>query len=1345
MSRVSRSKKHYKWIALTAVLTLLCAIGIFNSDTGYKAEAAGKETVKLRIIGTTDIHGQLNSTDYELGVDYSIGGLARVYDLIKKTRSELPKENTITLDTGDVLYDYTTEYIFSENQNEIQPIYKAMALMGYDAITLGNHEFDYGYEYLLKQLNGSGLRDITVVSNLTDSKTGEYPFLENMLITRKLKTSSGKEVEVKVGIIGQTIPTLTSKTHSYAGILKTEDMVTNAKWQAKKLKEMGADIIVALSHTGIGPEKPELNFKNVAYALTKIPEVDVVVCGHEHNLFPTTDMSSPYYKLPNVDKKTYLMNGKNVIMAGDRGRAIGVVDLTLEVNNKEISIAERSSELRMVTAENTKEDPAIANGFGSWAPLLLEYSTETIATLEEGNVIQNFYGLLGDNYAIQLLNDAKIDYALRYINTVGKSYQGYPVVAASTYASYGEASINDYINISDKITESRLTSIQPYNNYLYLYTITGKQLREWLEWSASAYETTVGSREWKDKAMSGFMKETGLKPLISEEWQDDWSNFFVFDGIDYVIDPSVGPRYDINGNKISNNRRVISMKLNGVEVPDNKTFIIATNKITKPTDANSGVEKNSILGGFNRTQSVLSKYISQISDEGIILPQLDYNWRVNFPSGTQFIVKAPDYARSFVEATPWFKKYLGAVNQYGYFVATYPVASEDNTGPHIVVTPTITSATGTLYSAAVQVSDASEIKYLKYIVGKYGLDYTSWSGAQDLKSDKTFLVTKNGTYSVYAEDTRGNKSVYHLVVNNFSDNLLGNPIVDTYTNRKTKISGRAEPGATIVFEAFTGTYEGKVEGNGKFSYALPAQPSGTAVDVYVKDEKKGKISATVTVPVKRTGPNQPIVNPILNNSGFIAGHTNDTDANIIAIIDDIVYVSDKGGKQLFEANTEIYLPEMEIIETKVEIDDSGYFVMQLPPQVAGTSIQVHNIDHLSRNSRVNTVKVAEVAPNAPVVYEISNIERVLNGYVPTESKKVYDIEISTLGNTYHTKTDNAGKFTFEFTEQLKEKQTIVVTASDVKNGSERNSYPVKVLVNNIESYVRPNSTILTLNKVTDKSYQISGNYTENSSLSLALTKGQGKTFESELVEVTTDETGIFEYDLEEKLVAGMNIYAMVRFTDGKILLAQKTVVLPGRPDMPVLVKEITNADKKVQIRAKKDSEVSLTIGSKQYTSKVYKADKETGDGIYTFEIDREVSGTTVTVKVSNVTGVSDILTSQVMKVAPDQPKVKQIKAGSKTIKGTIELLDYKEPVPEGAEAETKEEVIPEQFKKASPKVAKTQTRVFAQIGNKTYEGTIDDKGAFSIKIPAQKEGTKISVWGTNKAGRGPLIKVAVVK
>lgn len=1304
-------RKRKKLFCLITTFTAAAALfSALNFGDVYAVEKKS-QTVQMRIIGTTDIHGQLNSTDYELNKDYSNGGLARVFDLIQKTKAELPKENTITLDAGDTLFDYTTEYLFAEYYDQIQPIYKAMAMIGYDAITLGNHDFDYGYEYILNQLNGTGLKDITVLSNVTDSKKGKHPFLENMLITRKMKTKSGETVTVKVGIIGQTIPTLTGKTHSYTGILKGEDMVENAKVQAKKLKNMGADIVVALSHTGFGPEKPELNFKNVAYALTKIEDIDVVVCGHEHNLFPTTDMTSPYYRLPNVDKKTYLVNGKNVIMAGDRGRAIGVVDLTLEVKGDKVKIADRHSELRMVTSKNTTENKEIASLFGKWDSELLEFSTHVIGEVEEGKVIQNYYGLLGDNTAIQLLNNAKMSYALDYVLKNAPEYKDYPIIAASTYASYGYGSIDDFVTIRDKVTESELTKLQPYNNYLYLYSITGKQLKEWLEWSASAYETIFLPKEWSDKTMAELMKETNLKSLIREDWLDDWSSFYIFDGIDYVINPSVEPRYDISGNKISNNERIMSVTYNGKEVTDNMKFIIATNKITKPVAANSGVENQIVYKSFNRSQTILANYVEQLAKAGSILPQVDYNWKVDFPSDYKFLIKAPNYAHDLFVETPWYEKYLTEVNDYRYYIASYPKSTKDTEGPSIIAISSITNPTGSPFDIEVYVTDESEIKQISYLKGDRDENYNGWVAAKKV-TDCAFTVTENGTYTIYAEDVHGNKSVKRIVVDNFSDNLLGRPTSEKYTNRKSKIKGTAEPGATIVFEAHTGVYKGKVGTDGKYSYPLPSQPSGTTVTYYVIDDK-GNQSEKVTVPVHRTGPNQPSVNSIYNNEPYITGKTNDDDATVIAIIDDTVYVSKDGGKELYQANTEIYDPSLKIVETEFAVDSSGYFSLYVPLLPAGKSVTVYNLDHVARNSRVVTEKIADVAPNTPQVYEISNIERRLTGLVP-DGTSTYNITLIIGDKTYTTKSYKDGTFTFDLKEQLQAGQVLTITASDSKNGSTRTSYPAKVVVNNIENYVRQNSTTLTIDNVTTKSNLITGYSYDSDTVYLAIVDPESEPFSNELHVLETNDSGRYKYYLDQKLKPGTKIYVMVRFTDGKIINANKFHVAPNMPDVPALLKEVTNADKKVQVIANKECEVKLTIGKKSYTTTEYVYDEANKRYIYTLEIDRAVSDTKLTVTASNATGTSEAFTSKIVKAAPDQPKVNAIKAGAKKITGKVEVLDKK-------------------------------TKVYAQIGKETYEGKVDKKGDFEIDIPKANAGDKIKVWGNNKAGRGPLITVTVKK
>jgi 2',3'-cyclic-nucleotide 2'-phosphodiesterase/3'-nucleotidase len=212
----------------------------------------------------------------------------------------------------------------------------------------------------------------------------------------------------------------------------------------------------------------------------------------------------------------------------------------------------------------------------------------------------------------------------------------------------------------------------------------------------------------------------------------------------------------------------------------------------------------------------------------------------------------------------------------------------------------------------------------------------------------------------------------------------------------------------------------------------------------------------------------------------------------------------------------------------------------------------------------------------------------------------------------------------------------------------------------------------------------------------------------------TDEFSLYWYNLNHTLEAGTKIYVMTRFSDGKILDVNKTVVLPALPKTPALLKKITNTDKLVQVTADKDCEVTLTIGEKTYKTKEYRYDDTKKKYIYSLKTDRDISGTTVTVTAANLSGTSKVYKSKIVKAAPDSPRVNEIKAGDKVITGKIEVLD-------------------------------SETKVYAQIGTKIYQGTVDKKGSFKITVAKSKAGTEIKVWGTNKAGRGPLTKVEVLK
>ncbi len=1122
---------------ICSIIFILSSIFVFGFPGPHRMEAIDPvkasekdtETVTFRIINTTDLHGQINSMNYEQGIDYQNLGLARVYGQIQKAREELPEANSITVDSGDDLFDYTTDYIFAQDKDVIQPIFQAMSYIGYDAITMGNHDFDYGYEYILKQLKGSGLDEIAVVSNVTDSKTGKYPFLENKMITRTMKTSSGKDVEITIGIVGETIPIFSSKTQKYEGVLKAEDMVANTVKQAKKLKKAGADIIVVVAHTGIGPENPEPNYKNVAYAISKIPEVDVVVCGHEHNIFPTTDMTSPYYKLPNVDTRTYLMNGKNVVMAGDRGQAIGVVDLTIDVTNGR-KIIGRSTQIRKVTEQNSSSNRMIASTLDPWKDQLMEHSTKVIGELEQGIVLQNYYGLLEDNSSIQLLNDAKMNYAQKYLLTTGKIHQGYPVIAASTYNKYGADSINDFVHIEGKITDALLTQIQPYNNYLYLYKITGAQLKEWLEWSASAYETIGKEITWENETMTDIYKDKQVSSLLSEDWLDNWSHFYVFDGIDYEINPGVEPRYDFSGNKISDSSRVEHITYQGKPVKDEMVFILATNKITLPSQANQGVEKQTIYGSFNLSQTVLSNYVKQLSGEGKLTVRADHNWKIRFRQEQKFVLKLPYYTDVLFRESSWFREQVKVANHYAYYIAGNDDVAVDKRAPYITFTPLNLTPTANPYEIGITVTAASQIKRVYYCKGGNTVDTFNLTEASRLSGD-TFSVSENGVYSVYVEDDAGNKTVGQVTVSNFCADHLGSPVVASYTNRKTRISGTGEAGADIVFVASTGTYQGKVDKNGAFTYALPAQPSDSIVKVFVKDDGKNITSDPVSVPVKRTGPNQPIVNAVNNRDGYITGYLNDGDASVIAMIGNTVYVSDQNGKERYRNCTEIYQKKNKIKEIPIQIAKDGYFVMQVPIQHSGETVILYNIDHIFRSSRGNKVKVTETAPNIPVLYTVSNIDKSVSGYIPGASKADYKLTLVLGNKTYQATADKTGKFVIPFQGQLHTGQLLKVTASDKKEGKTRTSAPATIQVKDIDQFISTNSKEMTVLPITDCNNQISGYSFKNQTIYLAILDHNKNSVKNELYRLNTNRNHKFKFALKDKLVAGTTVYFITKSED----------------------------------------------------------------------------------------------------------------------------------------------------------------------------------------------------------------------
>ena len=401
---------------------------------GNQAKAA--ETTTLRVISTTDLHNQVSSEDYDIAGKNAGHSLAKLSTMIKAARAELNQGASLTVDAGDSVYGYGAEVLMGDVKkpsNTLQPIFEAMSKIGYDAITLGNHEFDYGYDFIKNQLTQSGLNDKCVVANVKEYATGNYPWKRTMMLTKNMTTSAGNTVAVKVGIVGVTKQEL-STYYEYDGVLEGESILKTVREQAAALKSAGADIVVVIGHCGMGEANDGDSAADPGYAISKLANVDCVMLGHQHRNYPSNDASTKlFYRLPNTDKTTGLTNGKPVVMVADHAAGIGIADMTLKIDNGKVSVVHAATEVRK-SSESIQDDQNIVAVDEKSANIIKNTFKEVLASVASGSAFHGYFGVLNDNYAIQLNNEAKIRFGMNFIHSnAGAAYVNYPVISATGY------------------------------------------------------------------------------------------------------------------------------------------------------------------------------------------------------------------------------------------------------------------------------------------------------------------------------------------------------------------------------------------------------------------------------------------------------------------------------------------------------------------------------------------------------------------------------------------------------------------------------------------------------------------------------------------------------------------------------------------------------------------------------------------------------------------------------------------------------------------------------------------------------------------------------------------------
>ena len=547
---------------LPILLTLSMAASMLPA-AALAAEADAGEK-HITILGTSDMHGNIWGFSYEDNAETANNGMARLYTYIQQVRAENP--NTILIDAGDDIQGtIMTDDLYNKTPEEPHPVIAAMNYMGYDAMTLGNHEFNWGIPTMQTILSQAEFP--VLAANVTDA-AGE------------LVTGAGWTIVerdgIRVAIIGVVTPDVPIWDGGKEGI---DDAVYEAANVAvgQAIDEIGdqADVIVVSAHMGMYAEFDEEGGSDSAQKiLDDNPEIDVLQVAHNH---------------VTVNEK----QGDTVI-GGVRngGREIARFDLTLDADNNVVDSAvtivdmegvEPSQEIRdipLVAEAHQKTIDYIAGGTDESGEPLPPLGSTTAKFQPENEIRGIPAGRVMDTAVMDLINKIQLENS------------GADVSAAALFkdtSDLPEGDIN-YGNIFD---------IYKFDNTLYRVPVTGAELKAYMEWSAECYN------QWK---------EGDINISFDPEYPD------------YLYDMFAGVEYEIDLSK-PKGERIQNVMFQGEPLQDDQVLTLAVNNYRyssalKAQGLISGTKE------WESSNSIRDMIVAYFAEHSPVAPEVDNNWKI---------------------------------------------------------------------------------------------------------------------------------------------------------------------------------------------------------------------------------------------------------------------------------------------------------------------------------------------------------------------------------------------------------------------------------------------------------------------------------------------------------------------------------------------------------------------------------------------------------------------------------------------------------------------------------------------------------------------------------------------
>ncbi|EEK87923.1 hypothetical protein bcere0011_38640 [Bacillus cereus m1550] len=593
------------------------AIGVIAPQvlpaTAHADENTGESTVNLRILETSDIHVNLMNYDYYQTKTDNKVGLVQTATLVNKAREEV--KNSVLFDDGDALQgtplgDYVANKI-KDPKNRVDPsythpLYRVMNLMKYDVISLGNHEFNYGLDYLkevtskakIPVINSNVYRDDHDGNDENDEHYFDRPY---HILEKEVVDEAGQKQIVKIGVMGFVPPQIMNwDKANLEGQVKAKDIVQTAKKLVPEMKAQGADIIVALAHSGVDKSGYNEGMENSSFYLaTEVPGVNAVLMGHSH-----TEVKDVF-------------NGVPVVMPGVFGSNLGIIDMQLKKVNGKWEVQKDQSKPQLRPIADSKGNPLVASD----QKLVNEIKDEHEKTIEYVNThvgktkapINSYFSLVQDDPSVQIVTNAQKWYVEQELKKPEyEKIKDIPVLSAGApFKAGGRNGATYYTDIpAGTLAIKNVADLYVYPNTLYAVKVNGAQVKEWLEMSAGQFNQIDP-------------KKTEEQPLVNIGYPT--YNFDILDGLKYEIDVTQPAKYDKDGKVVNANaNRIVNMTYEGKPVADNQEFIVATNNYRGSSQTFPGVSKGEVVyQSQDETRQIIVKYMQKIKD---IDPAADQNW-----------------------------------------------------------------------------------------------------------------------------------------------------------------------------------------------------------------------------------------------------------------------------------------------------------------------------------------------------------------------------------------------------------------------------------------------------------------------------------------------------------------------------------------------------------------------------------------------------------------------------------------------------------------------------------------------------------------------------------------------